>query len=123
MGKNTILKILSHQHLHDKDKLRTIINNYPKKVQWVTGALLLITKQALKVLGELDESYNHYKSDLEYCLRANEEKINVICSSSIALHFHKKSSKSKKGKLNFFFTKLKYYLARKYFELIMNLKK
>ena len=117
------LELTSHQHLHDKDKLRTIINNYPKKVQWVTGALLLITKQALKVLGELDKSYNHYKSDLEYCLRANEEKINVICSSSIALHFHKKSSKSKKGKLNFFFTKLKYYLARKYFELIMNLKK
>ena len=81
-----------NRHLDYGSALMDVIGNYPRECRWVTGALFMITRHALNVLGKLDERYTHYGSDLEYCLRAGDAGIKVICSSAICLHFHKKSS-------------------------------
>ena len=113
------LEMDNHSHLHDGDKLKNIINNYPKKVQWVTGAFFMITKEAFAKLGILDTNLKHYKSDMEYCLRAINNNINIICSSAVCLHYHKKSGRKGRGTVNKLFTKIKFRIIRKYFELII----
>ena len=41
-------------------------------VDWGTGCALLLTRQALRELGELDEDFYFYGEDTDYCFRARE---------------------------------------------------
>lgn len=91
-----LLAMDGHAHQHFKDPLQDCFSEYPKECRWITGAFFLITRAAYQTLGPLDNSLTHYKSDLEYCLRARREGEKVICSSAIALHFHKKSTARKR---------------------------
>ncbi|MDH3326203.1 MAG: glycosyltransferase family 2 protein [Gammaproteobacteria bacterium] len=90
-----ILELTGNAHLNYSKQLHEITQQYPLNCQWITGAVFLITRKTLIKIGPLDEKYTHYKSDLEYCLRAHDNNIKIICSSAVCLHFHKKSTPRK----------------------------
>ncbi len=116
-----ILKLSNNAHYNFKKPLNQVIQQYPLECQWVTGAVFLITRNTLNQIGNLDEKYTHYKSDLEYCLRARDNNIKVICSSAICLHFHKKST-PKKQIIQRLLSRLRFKLEeRKFLKAIKNL--
>jgi GT2 family glycosyltransferase len=93
LSDNEVMTLPNHMHTYDKEPLHETLHYFPRECRWVTGAFFLITRDALEILGPLDEQYVHYKSDIEYCLRAKQNGMRVLCSSAICLHFHKHSSK------------------------------
>lgn len=88
-----ILDLEHHEHRHQGEPLLGVRNGFPTEVRWVSGAVLVISSSTYERLGPMREDFAHYKSDLEYCLRARRHGIPVICSRAVALHFHKKSSR------------------------------
>ena len=66
------------------------------KLQFVTGASLLLTRAAIDEVGELDEGFFMYWEDADYCfrIRAAGAKLAVAGSSKI---WHKESSSVGKG--------------------------
>lgn len=114
-----ILKLSNNAHYNFKKQLNQVIQQYPIECQWVTGAVFLITRQTLNKIGNLDEEYTHYKSDLEYSLRARDNNIKVICSSAICLHFHKKST-PKKQIIQRLLSRLRFKIEEKRFQKAIN---
>ena len=107
LSDSEVMALTNHKHTYDKESLYDKIQYFPRECRWVTGAFFLITRSALNILGPLDEQYIHYKSDIEYCLRARLHGMKVICSSAICLHFHKRSIK-RHPFLGHYWTSLKY---------------
>jgi GT2 family glycosyltransferase len=62
-----------------------IMVQYPKPVRWISGACLMLSRNALEHLGWLDENYPHHHADVEYCVRAGKQGLKIICSSMMAL--------------------------------------
>ena len=92
MADGQVLDLHHHEHRHRGEPLVRVRSCFPRHVRWVTGAFFLITRAAFARLGPMCEDFVHYKSDIEYCLRARRRGIGVICSRAVSLHFHKKSS-------------------------------
>ncbi|HEU0046780.1 MAG TPA: glycosyltransferase family 2 protein [Nitrososphaera sp.] len=63
----------------------------PIEVDWITGALLLIRKKTLDVIGPLDERYYLYSEDQDLCCRIwrNGWSVCYVPSGS-AIHAHKR---------------------------------
>lgn len=104
-----LMAVNHHTHFLDKIPLYKAYDKFPRECRWVTGAFFLITRTALEILGPLNERYPHYKSDLEYCLRAKKEGMKIICSSAICLHYGNRSSKQR-TLLGSYYTKIRYSL-------------
>jgi len=66
----------------------------PTKVEAVVGAAFLITPQALKKVGLLDESYFMYFEDLDYCRRVKNSDLNVYyLPEAEIVHLHGQSGR------------------------------
>jgi GT2 family glycosyltransferase len=59
-----------------------------RELQAVTGACMLVARQAWDALGGLDESYPFGLEDVDFCLRARQRGYRVLVSSRVdSLHF------------------------------------
>ena len=67
--------------------------NLPKEVESVVGAAFLITPQALKKLGGLDEKYFMYFEDLDYCRKARASGFKVYYLPEVKIIHHHGASK------------------------------
>lgn len=47
---------------------------------YVTSAVMLITRQALHTIGKFDENFKKYGLDADYCIRAWEKGLKVVCT-------------------------------------------
>jgi hypothetical protein len=102
---------LGEKGLQDKYALS---NNSPQEVDAVVGAAFLITRQAIKKVGLLDERYFMYFEDLDYCRKVQEAGLKVYyLPNSTIIHLHGKSG----GKMEYlvnsskiYHGSLKYYL-------------
>jgi GT2 family glycosyltransferase/ubiquinone/menaquinone biosynthesis C-methylase UbiE len=64
-----------------------------REVEWVTGACMLIKREVIDKIGEWDEvKYPHYESDREWCKKAKEAGIKIICSTAKLSHLEGRSS-------------------------------
>lgn len=75
-----------------------------REVEWVTGALMLIKREVIDKVGKWDEvKYSHYESDREWCKKAKEAGIKIICTTAKLTHLEGRSSiepiKKHEGKL------------------------
>lgn len=67
----------------------------PIVVEAAVGASFLMTQQALKKVGVLDEKYYFYFEDIDYCRRVRRAGLNVYyLPSSKVIHYHGASGKA-----------------------------
>jgi N-acetylglucosaminyl-diphospho-decaprenol L-rhamnosyltransferase len=110
-----MLAMEKHEHLYAGERYADVRAGFPARVRWVTGALMAIRRDTIAEIGVLDERHVHYRSDSEYCVRANRHGIPVICSSGVALHFKIASSK-RRNRVHEEYTRLRYkYYEKKFF--------
>lgn len=80
--------------LYKKNRSKKFMNDHGiKKVDWVTGAVLLVSKEDFKTLGGFDENYFMFMEDVDLCKRANKLMMNVGSTTNTEwIHHHGKSS-------------------------------
>jgi len=67
----------------------------PSKVECIVGGAFLITPQALKKVGSLDERYFMYFEDLDYCRRVQKAGLEVYYyPDTQVVHYHGASGKN-----------------------------
>lgn len=57
-------------------------------IDWVTGAAMMIRSEVWRDLGPLDESFDFYCQDLDYCLRAGRAgwEVRVVAGAEVVHH-------------------------------------
>jgi GT2 family glycosyltransferase len=58
----------------------------PRSVSWISGALMMVRKEALEEIGGMDERLFLYNEDLEWCARARRKGWKVLLVPRKVLH-------------------------------------
>lgn len=95
----TIKYLLYKNLLFQKD------NDFPKKIDWVSGAALVIRHDVFNLIGGWDESFFLYLEDVDLCWMAKKRGYGVILNQSISLIHLQGASLKKTG------VKRAYYFA------------
>lgn len=86
-----------------------------QKVTFATGCSLCISKECIQNIGLLSEEYFLYDEDTDYCLRILESCHNIYYTpNSIIYHKVNASTKKKKGLIDYYMTRNRIYLIRKF---------
>lgn len=69
--------------------------NQPKKVDWVQGSAMMLSKKAIDKVGLLDERFFMYFEDIDWCRRfwQNGYKVIYLPSVKMAHYYHRASKK------------------------------
>lgn len=59
--------------------------NLPKEVDFITGCLMLYTKQVHDIVGKWDPSYFLYYEDTDFCVRAHKKGIKLLYEPSLVI--------------------------------------
>lgn len=57
-----------------------------RDVDWATGAVMLLRREAVTVLGPMDDSFFLYSEETEYCLRARDHGFATVCEPGAIAH-------------------------------------
>ncbi len=60
----------------------------PIEVDWVSGACMMVRRQAYETVGPLDERYFMYSEDVEWCRRIRGAGYNVVCIPQAWIKHH-----------------------------------
>lgn len=61
-------------HINENKKLEQVAQDLkPKKVSFITGCFMFISKKCIQEIGLLDDNLFMYVEDLEYCIRAQKK--------------------------------------------------
>ena len=103
-------KFISHYH----SRLYHL-PNHPFRVDWVSGACLMIRKKTIEDIGLLDERFFLFAEDLDWCLRAKNGGWKVIYfPRACIVHYGGQSTKKNlQIKIWSFYFK-RFYFAKKY---------
>jgi GT2 family glycosyltransferase len=90
-----------------------------KEVGWVSGSVMVITKETLSKIGFLDENIFMYGEDVEYCLRAKNKRIKVGWTDSAKV-MHVGGASSRNPSYNQWIGELKglIYIYKKYYSFL-----
>jgi len=55
---------------------------------WITGSCLYITRDTINKIGLLDESYNFYYEDVDYCFKMKKAGIRFECIKEVVIVHH-----------------------------------
>ena len=103
--------VLKPYHLNDPSFYKK-----RREVGWLTGACLLVKKEAIEKTGYLDEQIFMYGEEVEWCLRMKQAGYRIVfCPDSIV--YHHKGGSSGAGKYSGIIEEFKSitYLYRKYY--------
>jgi len=93
-------KILRHFLMEDMDLSIT------QEVNWVSGAVFMTSRSAIKKVGLLDEKLYHYFSDVDWARRFWENGYKVVYFTDAKIfHYHGQTSRGKLGALEFIFNR------------------
>jgi hypothetical protein len=111
----------AHRDFYYEDK-KILNSDSDIEVDAVSGAYLLISRKAYKILHGFDENIFMYLEDVDLGKRANDAKMKVLfCPHSVIWHIGGASSKNKyKIRHQAWFDSRKYYF-KKHFGLLTNL--
>jgi GT2 family glycosyltransferase len=91
-----VRKVFSKFKYYDKVKLELIVS--PVDVDYVSGACMLVNRDALQEVGYLDEDYFMYGEDIDWCYRFHKYNWRVIYNPLCQLiHLGNQSGKEKWG--------------------------
>lgn len=88
----------------------------PTEVDSVVGAFMLIRREALDVVGLLDESYFMYGEDLDLCFRLKQAGWRVLYNPAVVVLHHKgESSRQRRFRTTYEFYRAMYVFYRKHY--------
>lgn len=88
----------------------------PRDVDWVSGAALLIRREALEQTGGFDEQFFMYCEDVDLCWRAGKLGWRVVyCPESVIYHIIGRSSDQVPARATWLFHRAMYLFYRKHY--------
>jgi hypothetical protein len=92
--RDTPLGRLFPQNRYNRDYLmKDWDHRSPREVDWVSGAAMLIRREALEEIGGLDESFFMYCEDVDLCYRAHQRGWKVMyCPDAVITHLIARAS-------------------------------
>lgn len=63
-------------------------NDRPMRVDWVTGAFLLVKRRAWILTGEFDQRFFLYCEEIDWCLRCKQKGFDVVFDPSFEIEHH-----------------------------------
>lgn len=73
------------------------LQSRPITVDWVSGACMLVRREAALAAGPLDESYFMYSEDVEWCRRIRAAGYQVVCDPAVSVVHHVGGSSRQRG--------------------------
>ncbi|HDS8472172.1 glycosyltransferase family 2 protein [Klebsiella quasipneumoniae] len=84
-------------------------------IDYVIGASMLISAEALNDIGVLCEDYFLYYEEIDYCLRAKNLGYRIYCATE-SIVYHKEGASTQKGILSdYFWVRNRILIAKKYY--------
>ncbi len=86
----------------------------PKKVDWSTGAFMVVKSGVFKNLGGFDENFKLYYEDLDLCLRAKRGSFNIWYLPVKATHLAHRSVVKNKQAADKWYKQSRFYFIKKH---------
>lgn len=117
-GRTTLLTRIFPNNRYSKKYLlsRGHSSDEPFEVDWVSGACLMMRKEIIEAIGDLDEKYFMYWEDVDLCFRIKKAGWKICCiPEARVIHYEGKStSKKVSNRCIIEFNKGAYRYYRKY---------
>ncbi len=116
--KSIMTRFFPNNRLTRKNILnRELSGNVPIKVDWVSGACMMVRRQAIEDVGLMDENFFMYWEDADWCRRMIQKAWKVVYYPDASIiHFSGKSSDRNLIQSVVEFHKSAYYLFKKYYQ-------
>lgn len=69
----------------------------PIFVDWISGACMLVRREAAEAAGPMDEGYFMYSEDVEWCRRIRKAGFQVVCAPYVSVVHHVGGSSRQRG--------------------------
>ncbi len=90
-------------------------DHHTHKVDWVTGAAMLVRREVVDQVGGLDENFFMYSEELDWCHRIKASGWHIVYyPDARIIHYEGKSSEQVVVARHIYFQSSKVYYARKY---------
>jgi len=90
-----LTQLFPHNPFSQKYLMNDFSHDQERNVDWVSGAAMLIRRELIDRIGNLDEDYHFYCEDVDYCFRAWKKGWKVIyCPECSFIHYVGKTSGS-----------------------------
>lgn len=102
--------VLRHYYMADKPEDET------QEVDWLTGACLMVRREAVEAAGYLDENFFMYSEELDWCRRIKSSGFKIVyLPQATVIHHSAQSSEQVKPLQHIHFQRSKILYFRKYF--------
>jgi len=118
-GRNTILtRFFPNNRISRKNILNTLSDGHtPMSVDWLSGACMLVRRQAVDAVGGLDNHFFMYWEDADWCIRLKRKGWDIIYyPAASVVHFVGGSSERNLLNAVLAFHKSAYYFFNKYYQ-------
>jgi GT2 family glycosyltransferase len=92
LGRTSLLARVWPESRLLRDDLRADPDSGSRKVDWVSGACLIVPAEMFRLVGLLDEGYFMYWEDADWCHRAHALRYSVIYDPALSVIHHQGSS-------------------------------
>jgi GT2 family glycosyltransferase len=115
--RNTPLgRLFPGNHFNRDYLMRDFDHNTVRDVDWVSGAAMLIRREALKATGGFDEAFYMYCDDVDLCYRVHKAGWRVVYyPDSVIYHLIGRSSDRVPTRMTYHFHKSMYRFYRKHY--------
>lgn len=88
--------------------------DHPTRVDWVSGAFMVVRRKAFEALGGFDEKFKLYYEDLDLCLRAKKNRYMIWYLPVKNVHLSHQSVKKNKDQAKKWFNQSRFYFVKKH---------
>lgn len=109
-------KIFPESEKYGRYKMNYLSNDDINEVDSLTGAFMMVRKEVVDKIGDLDEEFFMYGEDLDWCYRIKEAGYKVMYyPEAKIIHYKGQSSKKKRTKTIYEFHRAMYLFYNKHF--------
>jgi len=94
---------------------KSLIDDFETEPDWITGSCLYLKSETIEKNGYLDDNFNFYYEDVDYCLRMKQAGIKFKCIKEVAV-IHHNSVSSNPDQKRMMLEQSRQYIASKYSE-------
>jgi O-antigen biosynthesis protein len=97
--------------LDDKGRGQSLINDNSEPT-WITGSCMYIARSTINSIGLLDNTYNFYFEDVDYCVRMKKQGIAFACNQDVQIIHHNSVSSNPQQKKALMEESKKYFIKK-----------